>query len=235
MESSIAPSAPELNLVQRLIGTFTSPRKVFESLRERPRFLGAFLIIVILSVVIGVLITPYTINAQLDAMAERGTQTPPEAQARVEQTMKVTVPIFSGLGIAVVVFALSGVYLFLANIVLGGSTTYRRVLAAVAHIGFVSIPSSIVKIPLMMAKGTVNVQTSLAALLPADGDKGFLYHLLARTDIFELWMWGLGIVAVSVMAGITTGKAARGVVGVWLILSLLLVLLGTLVPGMNTM
>jgi hypothetical protein len=236
METSVPAVAPaEPGLWSRVWGTLVAPRRVFESLRGRPRILGALLILVVLNAAAAVLMTDLIIEAQQQAMVERGQEIPPEAAGRMAQTMKVTVPLFGALSQVLIVFVLGGVLLFLTNILLGGSATYKGMVSAVAHIGFVTIPAVIVKMPLMMAKGRADAaQTSLAALLPAGSEKGVLHAVLSRFDLFELWMWGLTILAVAILGGVPTRKAAGGVILTWAVLSAVFVLLSRLIPGLQT-
>ena len=228
--SEVALSAPIMSLPRRIIGIFTSPRAVFEYLRENPRVLGALLVVCLVALAATLPICNVIIQDQTAKMQAKPNMTP-EALARATSVMKVTVPITGVLGNLVIIFALAGIYVFLANIILGGSTPFKRMVAGVAHVSLVGIPSAIVRVPLIIAKGTSDVTLSPAAFLPADAHNTFLYHLLAQCDVFFIWMMGLSALAISVLAGIPTRKAVTAIVVLWLVMAPILALLQSKLGG----
>jgi hypothetical protein len=223
--SSVPVVSPSLPLYRRVIGIMVSPRAVFANLREHPRVLGALLLLVAVNLIATFFLLDIIAQDQATAMESRPGMTEQQRETALKM-VKIT-PVFAAAGNLVVVFALAGLYLFLANIVLGGSTNYKTLLSAVSHIGLVAIPSSIVRVPLMLAKGTTQMTLSPAAFLPADGEKGFLFHLLSQLDIFSLWMIGLSALAVSVIAGVPTRKATITVCAMWAVLFLVLAPFGS--------
>ena len=225
--SDIALPAPVvMPLPRRIIGVFVSPRLVFEYLRERPRVLGALVVLIVVTLLAVIPILNLMVQDQTAAMEAKGNMTE-EQIAKAQQAMRVTTPIFAALGNAVIVFVLAAIYLFLSNILLGGSTTYKHLLAGVAHIGMINIPAAIIRIPMMLAKGSSEVTLSPAAFLPIEQEKSFLYYLLSQFDIFYLWMIGLSAVAISVLAGVPRRKAVTAVVIMWAVLAPVFALLGS--------
>jgi hypothetical protein len=204
------------SLPQRIWGVFVAPRAVFQSLDARPRLLGALLVLIVLNAVAGVLVTDVAMQAQLDRMQSQPNADPAKTAA-MEGVMRVVLPLLSALGPLLYVFLLAAVFLFVTNILLGGSTTYRRLAAVEAHIGMIGIPMLLVRVPLVLSTQDMKVQTSLAAFLPRSDSATFLYQGLAQFEIFTLWMVGLTVVAVSVLGKLPTRKAAIGVIGAWLL------------------
>lgn len=219
MSMNTAPVS-DLPLLRRVLGIFTSPRAVFASLRERPRILGALLIVVGVSLAATLLILDVIAQDQAAAIESRPGMTAEQIEAAMK-VARVSIPVAAVVMNLVMGLLIAGLYLFLANILLGGSTTYRKMLAAVFHISLVSIPSAIVRVPLILAKGTAQVSLGPAALLPTEGDKGFLYHLLSQFDLFNLWMIGLSIIGVSVVAGVPMKKSAVALCVMWAVLFLI--------------
>lgn len=211
-----SPPAAGLSLPQRVWGVFVAPRTVFLSLDARPRLLGALLILIVLNAVAGVLVTDVAMQGQLDRMQSQPNADPAKIAA-MTGVLRVVMPLFSALGPLLYVFALAGVFLFVTNILLGGSTSYKRLAAAEAHIGMISIPMLLVRIPLVLSQQDLKVQTSLAAFLPRSDSATFLYQALAQFEVFTLWMVGLTVVAVSVLGAMPTRKAAIGVIGAWVV------------------
>ena len=81
----------------------------------------------------------------------------------------------------------------------------------------VSIPALLVRIPLTLIRGDMEVQTSLTAFLPDGTEKGLLYAALSQLEVFALWQLWLTVIAISVLTRITTQRAAVGVIGTWLL------------------
>ncbi len=220
----------EPSLPQRIWGVLVSPRVVFESLKRRPRILGALLVLIVINVGATLLLSDLIAQQQVDKMEARS-QATPEQIAKVVQITRITAPIGAAVGTPVVIAIVAGVLLFIGNILLGGASSYREMFSGTTYAQMVGIPAVLVKVPLSLAKHEVDVQTSLAAILPTDASKTFLYHFLARFDVFALWTVALSVIMMSVMAGVTTKKAAWGVVGAWGLWSVLVILGQTFIPN----
>ena len=145
--------------------------------------------------------------------------------------MKVSIPVFAVVFTVVMTTALAAIYLFLANILLGGATSFKRLMAAMAHIGMVNILGALIRIPLMFAKQTSQVSLSPSVFLPEEAKKTFLFNLLSQFDVFSIWMIGLSILAISVMGAVPTRKAAVAVVVLWIVLIPIFALLATKFGG----
>ena len=216
--SEVAVSTPAMPLPRRIIGVFTRPRAVFEYLRESPRVLGALVVVCVVALFATIPITKVIIEEQSAKLEAKPNMTP-EALAKATSVMKMSVPITAVLGNIVIILVLAAIYLFIANIILGGSTNYKRMMAGIAHVSLIGILSAIVRVPLILAKGTSDVTLGPAVFLPTEQHKTFLYHLLAQCDVFTIWMLGLSALAISVLAGVPTRKATTAVVILWLVLA----------------
>jgi len=217
--SDVAISSPApMSLPRRIIGIFTAPRAVFEYLRESPRVLGAMVVVCVVALLSTLPITKIIIQDQVEKMQAKPNMTP-EAIAKATGVMKMTVPIFGIIGNIVLIVVLAAIYLFMANIILGGSTNFKKMMAGVAHVSLIGILSAIVRVPLILAKGTSDVTLSPAIFLPSESHKTFLYHLLSQCDLFVIWMLALAAVMISVLANVPQRKATTGVVVLWVILA----------------
>ncbi len=234
---STSPTTQDMSLLQRIWGILVSPRAVLESIRERPRLLGVLIVLAVLYLVVGILLTRPSINDQMDQIAKQGANMTAEqleqTQSRTESIMPFAVPPGAVAYVFVTLFIVAAVLMLLANFVLGGSVKYKTMVAAIAHTSMVGIPASLVKVPLSIAKGTNKVQTSLAALLPSDAEETVLYRVLSQFDLFSLWMLGLNILAVAIVARIPTRKATVAMVVLWLVWSVIMVTLQSVFAGLG--
>jgi hypothetical protein len=226
-------SRSEFSLPQRIWGTFAAPRIVFQYLGERPRLLGALLVLIAVHVAISLLLGDIAFEAQirqLEARPDMSAEQLAQAEKMIAFTRKAA-PVLAAATPVVTVYVLAGILLLITNVLLKGRTTYRHLAAAVAHVALIVIPASIVQVPLVLAKGDINVQTSPAAFLSSAGDKGILYHFLAQFDVFFLWKLGLTVLAVSILGRIPVKRAAYGVAGAWVVWMLIWVPLASKFPG----
>jgi len=120
------------------------------------------------------------------------------------------------VGFIIRLFIVAGIMLFLANIIFGGSTSYLRMLNAYSWTLMITIPATIVTIPLIMAKGSMDVSLGLGVLASADMG-GFLSTFLKSFEIFTLWQVWLAGVAISVLAPTSTAKGFWGIFVAWMI------------------
>ncbi len=227
--ANVIEPAP-MSLPQRVLGIFLSPRKVLESLRDRPRLLGAIVVVAVAAAAGTYLVRNEIVNQQVDKIQANQRMTPEQQEIAIARTEKITpivVPITIVLGAVVTPFVMGAVLLFLANVVLGGGATYKQLTAGYAHVQLIGILKLLIWVPLVRARHTVEIQTSLAALLSPDKSKTFLYHLLSRFDVFGLWSLALMVITVAVMGRMATRKAATGTIALWVVWSVIVVALGT--------
>jgi hypothetical protein len=206
---------------------------VFRYLAYRPRVLGALLLLVAVHVAASFLVGDIAFEAQARQLESRADMSEEQlAQAtKMMDAMHTIAPVMAAAWPVIVVYVTAAILLLITNLLLRGSTSYRRLTAAAAHVGLVSIPMLLVQVPLVLAKQDVDVRTSLAAFLPRDGDTGVLFHLLSQFDVFFLWKLGLTVLAVAVLARVPVRRAAYGIVGAWVVWLLVSVPVSAMLPG----
>ena len=220
----------------KVINVFFEPRRLFESLKIKPTWLIPFLIIVLLGMGFFYYTYPFMMNQQVEKIQENE-RIPEEQKEQIIEGMRekdhpplwqlAMPPVFGLIVLAVV----AGILYFVFNVFLGGDSTYRRVFSVYCYSGLIAIPSMIVKFPLIMIKGDLNVQTSLALLLSANAKDTFLYSVLSSFDIFSFWQVILISMGMGVMYKYSTKKAFVAVLVLWLIYILAKSGLSTLLGG----
>jgi hypothetical protein len=120
---------------------------------------------------------------------------------------------------------------FVFNVLMGGDSTFRRNFSVYCYSSLIAIPSMIVKFPLIMTKGDLNVQTSLALLLSPDAKDTFLYRVLSSFDIFTVWQVVLVSIGMGVVYKYSTKKAFTAVVILWIVWIFLKSGLGSMFGG----
>ncbi len=233
MTTDISPmTAPEttpatsarMSFGAKFINIFTNPRRVFESLSGGHEWIILWLIVSSVAVA-GYLpikdIVKTTkiqeVQAQLDANPQVSAEQKSQILDRMEGQFNnplwtLLTPVFFLIAMTIV----AAVLLFIANIILGGNTRYLTCLNAYAWSMMVAIPATIVTVPLVMAKGSMDVSLGLGVLTSAETG-AFLKKFMTSFEVFALWQVWLSSVAVSVLGKSSAGKAFAAVFVAWLL------------------
>lgn len=215
MMETAAPTAPAVaavpakGLFERAIGVVTSPKATYQDVVAHPSILG---ILLLTSLIMGMAqgIPQMTergrqnaLNQQLQ-MAERfGQSVPAEAIPAIEQRIKigayVAVPVtmvFTSL--ACLFFA--ALYWVGFNVVLGGTASFKQVLAVVAHANVIGALGFAIGAPIMYMQNNLSMggPFNLAILVPMLDPKSVIVSVLGATSVFTIWGWlntgtGLGV------------------------------------------
>jgi len=86
-----------------------------------------------------------------------------------------------------------------------------------AAVGLITALGMLVKLPIVFAKGSIDVRTSLALLAPSTGIRTPLGVLLDSFDIFSIWAVVATVIGFAVLTGFNNKKSALIVVGLWLV------------------
>jgi Yip1-like protein len=210
----VAP--PTKSLPARLLGVVLSPQETFRSIVAHPTWFTAVLVV---ALVVGgaqfaFLSTRVGQDAQLDqqlrTMENFGVNVTPEMQQGMEASLPnarywalgavlvmsfVFVALFAGIGY--------GVF----NAMMGGSATFKQVLAVVAHGGAISLLSQLFTIPLNYARETMSSATNLSVFLPFLEEGSVLARFTGMIDIFIIW-W---LVVLAIGFGVLYGRKTSAI------------------------
>lgn len=141
-----APDAPPpLSPAERILGVFYEPSRVFQNLRHYPRWLAAFLVLALCTIIYQAAftqrMTPERIaNATADKVLEGG-WIPAEKQDQFRQQSiadakspvgRVASPINQVIGVFILMIVLAGIY-FLLVLVFGGRLNFLQALAVATY------------------------------------------------------------------------------------------------------
>ncbi|MDZ7271774.1 MAG: YIP1 family protein [candidate division KSB1 bacterium] len=212
------------SLLGTLVNIFVSPREAYEAIDRRPTWVFPLVLVLLSALVAAIFITPMAMEERMaeqrDKLIEKRGMTPEEADRALEvgaKIGKITGPVMAPIATVVVLVVVTLALLFLGNVVLGGASNFKKIFAMYTWTSLIGVLATIVKTPLMLSRGTVDLQTSLAAFLDPAQKGTFLYQLLARTDVFSLWELVLVCIGMAVIYRFTTKKAATGVVALYLV------------------
>lgn len=211
----------------RFINIFYAPREVFASLT---RSKWAWIAPIVLTFLIGAGSYPFLKEIIAEERVRGMENSPlferiPESQKEeiFEQTRESILNppwwhwVLGVFGAFVPVLIAGAIMLLIGNMILGGEVKYWMMLNVYAFSALITIPESIVKVPLMISKETMDIRTSLAIVLPSD-DTSFTYAFLNSIDVFAIWIVSLTVIGMSVfMQNISVKKIAVPICIFWLV------------------
>ena len=222
------------------MGIYFSPRKTFEYLRGKPKWLVPFILICLVALVSNFLARDIAIKERIESVQMSERLTEEQKDQYLEQIEASTSGwqayiqwVATPIVILIILAAVAGLFLFFGNLLFGGQASFRQMLSVYTHSGLVSVPAAIIKVPIMLAQGTTKVQTSLAVVLSADAEGTFLFRLLSKFDLFSIWEVILLIIGVSVVYRFTSGKSSTMVLIIWALWIIVSVTLGGFFRGLG--
>jgi Yip1-like protein len=193
----------------RLVGVFVHPRRTFEAMRERPRFLLPLVIMLVVQTAIAFAMYRSGVMAE-ETVAKMEEQGKDPRQIEAVQsffegpggliTTVVTAPFATAIG----VLAGAAILFFMANLMMGARLRFPHYLSAVAFGGVVQILDQLVRVALILQNRTFDVRLGLGNLFGDTG--GFAVRALdVLTD--PLFLWGNAVAAIGVSAYAKRGFA----------------------------
>lgn len=232
----------ELNVIQRIIGIFTGPVRVFEYLKLRPDYLTPIILAIILAIFSAVLVYDIAINDQIIKFEEND-KLPQEQKERILDRLEaskqgpqkiVSITVFPILGIIIIYALISAIFLFIGNVLLGGKARFKQIFSAYGYSFLIaSILGTIIKLPMMLSQQTTQINLSPAVFLSSSAEGSALFRFLSSLDIFEIWsliVFGIGF---AVIYRFSQLKGVVSVIIAWLVYVVIFkVVLGGLLSGL---
>ena len=225
-ETNGVDSSQPIDVIARMFGTFSSPGKTFATVNQHVEHMDWLIPLIVTAVVAmasSYIIMPIAQTAALDAVPEhiqKDATLSGEQQAQVQESMEevgsIAVVVSAPIGIAASLFIQAGIFLALANFILGGVGNYKKTLAVVSYGSLVGISGAIVTVPLMLAKGSLNVQVGPGLLLPASMEGSYFYQALTLINLFSVWQYALVAIGLGAIVRVSTKRTACGVFGLWI-------------------
>ncbi len=213
----------------RLIGVLISPEKTFRSIAERPTWVLALVVLVLLGAAAGYLVFQKLDMAEVvsQSMADRGQQVSAEDLER----MIDVVERFGWLGalagvlvIAPLAFLTMALVFWVVFKLLGGEFTYRSSLSVTLHSLMPTAVSALLSLPVVYSRETIGFEESqrgvlfsnLGVLAPEDAGPA-LTALLTSADLFTLWSLVLFTIGYSIVGRVSKTAAGLTVVSLWIV------------------
>lgn len=223
VQEAVEESGPALGFGGKLANIFASPGKTFQELDRRPTWIAPLIITILVTVIATQIAFPIIMNAQLENIRSNP-NIPPERLQAIEtqlsqnaQTQRIITVVSQVIGTPIVFLILAGIFYLMGTVILGGDSTYKKVLSVLSWSYCILIISAIVSTALIIAKGNMNVSLSLALLLPADAIGTRFYTFMSKFDFFIIWFLAVFAIGFGYIYRFSTAKAFTAVGILWAI------------------
>jgi len=230
----VTQEAPQMSFFQRLTGIFFEPTKTFEDINRKTTWIGIFIIMAILGMVVA-----YVMVSHIDTMAmmrqqlEGRNMSEAQINAAIEaQQGSSLVKYLMYAGVVVAPIAQILMYLIIAGVFLlifvmmGAPLTFKKTLAVtIWGMSPAAIVMSVLSVVLIYIKNPDSIDMAQGVVMsnlgPLVNSKAspFLNSVLGSIDLFSIWtivMLSIGLAAISGRK-LTIQKAGIGVVIPWVL------------------
>ena len=189
-QSQILPEAKkESNLgLKGIVEVFYQPAKLFERIKDEPKILVPWIFFFLLVFSSIYLISDMMVEMQMEVMREKfadqglgAANLPPKAM------IKWSTIIFGPLVLMLSPLVAAALALFFGNVVMEGRAKFKQLLSVMLYSEIVFALGSLMLAPLMLAKGSMKVSISLAAILQDSQIQDPLYIALSKIGAFYIW------------------------------------------------
>jgi hypothetical protein len=214
------PSGP--GLLARVIGVITSPGETFKHVVRTPKVAGA-LFVVCLAMALAQGLPQFTesgraaaLDMQVQQMENFGMTvtdemyTQMEASSRSNRAGYITV-VSTFVFFPFVSVIITAVLWVVFNVILGGTATFKHVMAVVVHSQVVSTLSVVIAAPIMYARGQMSAGgiANLGALVPFE-EGSFAARFFGMIDLFVIWWVVVLAIGLATLYKRTTTGVATG-------------------------
>ena len=238
--TTIEPTPASKSLLARLIGVLTGPRAAYADVAARPRWLGALLLVALVS---GVCVATFAstqvgqdaiLDQQRTQMESFGVRLNDAQMQQMEARIRFA-PYFGAAGqfvfLPVMAVVISGIAFAVFNAVLGGDATFKQAYAVVAHSGVIIAVQQLFTLPLDYARETMSSPTNLTVFLPFLEENSFPARLLGSIDLFVIW-WAINVaIGFGVLYRKRTGPIAATLLVVYFAIGLVIAAVKTALAG----
>ncbi len=234
-----------MSFFKRLEGVFFAPTPVFRSLAEKPVWVDALIILVLLMAVFSAVVAPYTQSDQLKMFKDNtrlqermGETRYNEMVAKMESaspTSAVVRGVIWGTAMGAIGLLFSSLILLVLGRFVSTQGNFVGVLAALVHASFIDklLGNGVRTFLILTRKSVMQTSTSLAVLFPNIEVTSPAYIVLGQLDLFQLWMFGVLAVGLSAVFKVSLRKSLFISYGFWLLKSIVYIAIGLI--GMSYM
>ena len=221
-KSEESSSADGMTPIQKMVGMLLSPSKTFEQIKLKPDWLIPMIFILFATLTVQLVSKPYFFNSReyeklIEDTIEKTDMDREAVESMMQKQMGIMMPVGGLVITPIIILVFAGIFFFGGNIILGGTTDFRTMFSLSVYVGVIGSIGLLLKLPLIIAKGSTDILTNLAILMPVDMDDTILYKLLNMVDVVLIWQTVLLAMGFVVIYEWQQKKANILVIGVWVL------------------
>ncbi|MEA2076794.1 MAG: YIP1 family protein [Candidatus Marinimicrobia bacterium] len=228
-----------MNVFARITNVFVAPTTCFTSLRDEGKkwtdYLVPFLLLVAMLIVFLIVTSDVMEKFQIEMVQKMTQLSETQKELALEQSNSPIATVFKYVGgvLQVVIGVLiSGLFMWIAgNFIGGGEQKFGTILVAALYVQMITIPESLIKMFLVLQKGTLMVQLGFGSLLSNPEPGSYVTQLINQFEFFAIWRIIVWVIAFKVLYKFTTKKSSILVISIMLIGMLLMAGLATMQAG----
>lgn len=218
--------------IGRLLGALVSPGKTFRSIAERPTWVAALLLLMVLAGAVGILVNqrmdPDEMRKSITERIEKA-QGGKASEADVDRAMEMSqkfssvtrflIPVVSGLFYLLV----AGLFLMAFRFFGGSEISFKTSLSTALHAFMPGAVAALLVLPVILSRERISMEeaqggnllaSNLGAFAPEDASP-VVKALLGSVDFFSIWTILLLILGYRLTAKVSTATAATVVLVLW--------------------
>ena len=232
-----------MNILNRLQGVFFNPNLTLKAISEKPVWVDALIILLILLTIFAVIITPYATQDRIQTLKNDVKLQERLGEERYNQQLEflenppqwffivfvIIVPFFASL----IGFFLPSLIILAMGRMFSTEGNYKQLFSVYIHASIVDkILGNAVRLALILTrKSVMQTTTSLALFFPKMEFTSTGFRVLSQVDFFQLWLFGILGYGLASVFKIEVKKALIISYGFWLLKSLFYIAVGSIFPG----
>jgi hypothetical protein len=241
IQTAPTATAPAKSLPARFAGILFAPRATYADVAARPRWLGMFLTVFLMTAAATTALVSTEIgrNALLDQQitstesftGRKVTQEQIDRFETMSSYAVYTTPAFQLFFLTVGCLLIAGLAFAVFNAMLGGDATFKQAFAVVVHSGVILAVLSLFTTPLAYARESLAGATNLAVFLPFLDESSFVARMLGSIDLIFIW-WMLSLaIGFGVLYRKRTGPIAITMLAIYVAIAVIIAAIKTASTG----
>ena len=222
-----------MDFFNRLQGVFFNPRLTLKAISEKPVWVDALIILLIVLAIFSYIVVPYAQKDQIQTLKNNVELQERLGEERINQQIEflenpqksffiifhIIIPFFANL----IGFLLPSLIILAMGRLFSIEGNYKQIFSVFLHASFVDkILGNAVRLVLILSqKSVMQTTTSLALFFPRLEVTSPAYIILSQVDFFQLWLFGILGYGLSSIFKIELKKALILSYGFWFLKSLL--------------
>jgi len=228
-----------MNVFSRIGNVFVSPTACFTSLRDEGKkwtdYVIPFLLLVAMLVTFLIVTSGVMEKFQTEMIQNMSQLSDAQKEVALQNTNSPISNVFKYVGAVLQVaigVLISGLFMWVVgNFIGGGEQKFGTILVAALYIQMITIPETLIKMFLILQKGTMMVQLGFGSLLNNPDTSSYGVQLINQLEFFAIWRIIVWVIAFKVLYKFNTKKSTLLVVITILVGMAIAAVLGTMQPG----